>query len=74
MHRRIALAPAALVLVAGLTACSGTAGAASAREVRKDVQFSSQVGAGGVTYDPALVPVGAQARSAATTARRRARP
>lgn len=67
MQRRIVLVPAALVAVAGLTACGGTAGAASAREVQKTVQFSAQTGAGGITYDPALVPVGAQATVTAAT-------
>jgi len=53
-----------LVLVAGLTACgspAATAGAPAPAEVRKDVQFGSQLGAGGITYDPAIVPVGAGA-------------
>ncbi|SHK41661.1 superoxide dismutase, Cu-Zn family [Pseudonocardia thermophila] len=67
MRRRHVLASAA-VLVVGLTACGGsTAGAASPEEVRTEVQFSSQLGTGGITYDPALVPVGASAVVTATT-------
>jgi superoxide dismutase, Cu-Zn family len=69
MRRRL-LAPTVLVLVAGLTACgspAATAGAPAPREVRKDVQFGSQVSTGAITYDPALVPVGAGAVVTATT-------
>ncbi|MGI5127022.1 superoxide dismutase [Pseudonocardia sp. CA-107938] len=66
MRRRV-LVCSLLVLVAGLTACGGTAGAAGPRQVRTDVQFGSQPGSGGVTYDPGLVPVGAGAVVTTTT-------
>ncbi|MDN5860196.1 MAG: superoxide dismutase family protein [Pseudonocardia sp.] len=67
MHRRRVVAPAVLLLVTGLSACGATPGAASARVVEKDIQFTAQPGSGGVTYDQALVPVGAQATVTATT-------
>lgn len=67
MHRRLLIAPAALLLAVGTTACGATSGASVPREVRSAVQFAAQPGGGGVTYDPALVPVGAQGTVTATT-------